>query len=93
MVLLMRVIYEVHRLDDLRWYDVHTKFHEDCFGHLSNINIIMASIWEAAMSRTNGKNLGSTPWDGFMWRVCIYMHQDSWRLVQAFKQYHKAFTP
>jgi hypothetical protein len=29
LVLLMGGIYEISRLDFLRWYEVHTKFHED----------------------------------------------------------------
>jgi hypothetical protein len=37
LVLLMGVIYEVHRRDGLTRHDMDTKFHEDWFGHSSNI--------------------------------------------------------
>jgi hypothetical protein len=29
LVLLMRVIYEVHQQDGIRWHNIHTTFHED----------------------------------------------------------------
>jgi hypothetical protein len=31
LVLLIEVIYEVHRWHGLRWHNIHTKFHEDWF--------------------------------------------------------------
>jgi hypothetical protein len=36
-VLLMAVIYEVHRRDDPRWHDIHTNSHDDQFRHSRNI--------------------------------------------------------
>jgi hypothetical protein len=42
LVLLMGVIYEVHRLDGLRWTDKRTKFQEDWFRHSGyNINTLI----------------------------------------------------
>jgi hypothetical protein len=45
----MGVIYELHRWDSLRRHDIHTKFHEDWFGHSGNIKVIASTIWEAAV--------------------------------------------
>jgi hypothetical protein len=33
LILLMGVIYNVHRWDGIRWHDIHTKSHDDLFGH------------------------------------------------------------
>jgi hypothetical protein len=44
LVLLMEGIYEVRRGDGLKWHDIHTKFLEDWFRHLSNITVITATI-------------------------------------------------
>jgi hypothetical protein len=41
LVLLMEGIY-----DELRWHDIHTKFHNDLVRHLSNIMVITSTIWE-----------------------------------------------
>jgi hypothetical protein len=49
LVLLMGGIYEVCRLNGLRRHDMHTKFHDDRFRHLSNITVITATIREAVM--------------------------------------------
>jgi hypothetical protein len=49
LILLMGVIYELHRWDGLRSYDLNTKFHEDWFGHSGNIKVITSTIWEAAV--------------------------------------------
>jgi hypothetical protein len=38
------VIYDVHRLDDLRWHEKRTKFHEDWFKHSGNIKVITSAI-------------------------------------------------
>jgi hypothetical protein len=40
LVLLIRVIYDVHRCHDFVWSDMHTKFHEDRCMCSSNIKII-----------------------------------------------------
>jgi succinate dehydrogenase hydrophobic anchor subunit len=44
LVLLMGVIYEVHRLNGLRWHDIRTSFHYDRFRYLSNTKVITATI-------------------------------------------------
>jgi hypothetical protein len=49
LVLLMEVIYEVHRWDGLRWHDKRTKFHEDWFGLIGNIKVTSSTIWEPAV--------------------------------------------
>jgi hypothetical protein len=41
LVLLMGMMYEIHRSDNLRCHDIHTKFHEDWFGHSGNIKAII----------------------------------------------------
>jgi hypothetical protein len=40
LVLLIRGIYEVHRSDGFMQHDILTKFHEDLYGHSSNIKIL-----------------------------------------------------
>jgi hypothetical protein len=45
----MRVIYEAHRWDILKWHDINTKFHEDCLWHSGNMKVIASTIWEAAV--------------------------------------------
>jgi hypothetical protein len=45
----MAVIYEVRRSDGLTWYEIHTEFYDDRFGHSSNIQVIASTIWEAAV--------------------------------------------
>jgi hypothetical protein len=37
-------IYEAHRSDGLRCYDIPTKFHEDWIGHSGNIKVITLTI-------------------------------------------------
>jgi hypothetical protein len=37
-----------YAVDGLRWNDIYTKFHEDWFGHLSNIKAVTSTIWEVA---------------------------------------------
>jgi hypothetical protein len=49
LVLLMGVIYEVHRWADLRWHDMHTKFHEDWFGHSAIIKVVPSTVRDAAV--------------------------------------------
>jgi hypothetical protein len=44
LVLLMGGIYELSRLNGLRWHDIHTKFHDDRFRNLSNITVITTTI-------------------------------------------------
>jgi hypothetical protein len=44
LVLLMEGIYKVPHWKGLRWHDIHTKFHGDCFRNLSNITAIIATI-------------------------------------------------
>jgi hypothetical protein len=44
LVLLMEEIYEVLRLNGLRWHDIGAKFHDSRFKHLSNIAFITATI-------------------------------------------------
>jgi hypothetical protein len=48
-VLLMGMIYDVHRCDGHRRHDIHTKFHEEWFGHSGNGNVITSTIREAAV--------------------------------------------
>lgn len=48
LVLLMAVIYEIHRRDGNRRHNILTKFHEDWFGHSGNIKVITSTISEAA---------------------------------------------
>jgi hypothetical protein len=49
LLLLTGLIYEVYRRDGLRWHGMHTKFHEDFFGHSSNIKVITRTISEAVV--------------------------------------------
>jgi hypothetical protein len=44
LVLLMGVIYEVHRWDGVRWHDIRTKFQEDWLGHSGNTKAITSTI-------------------------------------------------
>lgn len=48
-MLLMGVIYEVHRWDGLRWNDILTKFHEYRLGNWANITIVTSVVWMAAV--------------------------------------------
>jgi hypothetical protein len=45
----MELIYEVYFWDDPRWHDMHTRFHEDWFGHSGNCNVITLTIWEVVV--------------------------------------------
>jgi hypothetical protein len=49
LVLLMGVIYEVHRSDGLRWHDIHTKSHDDRFRHSINFKGSTSTVREAVM--------------------------------------------
>jgi hypothetical protein len=49
LVLLMGLIYEVHRWDGLWWHDIHTKSHDDMFRHSITIKGIISTIWEATV--------------------------------------------
>jgi hypothetical protein len=49
LVILMEGICELRRWDRLRWYDIHTKFHEDWLRYLRNIMVITGTIWVALM--------------------------------------------
>jgi hypothetical protein len=50
LVLLKERNYEVHSLDEPRFHDVHTKFHDGGFRSLSDITVTTANILEAIMS-------------------------------------------
>jgi hypothetical protein len=43
----MGVMYEVRRSDDLRWNNIHTRFHEDQFKHSRNIKAITSPMLES----------------------------------------------
>jgi hypothetical protein len=49
LVLLMGVIYEVHRSDELRWHNIHSKFHEHWFERSGNIKAATSTVLEAAV--------------------------------------------
>jgi hypothetical protein len=40
---------EAHHLSGFILRDMHTKFHDDRFGHSSNVKGITSTIWEAAV--------------------------------------------
>jgi hypothetical protein len=40
LVLLIKGIYEVCRLDGLMWHDIHTRFHESLHRPASNIKVL-----------------------------------------------------
>jgi hypothetical protein len=64
----MEGIYEMHHLDRLRWYVIHTKFYEDRFRHLSNITVITATIWVALMLVSLIEEIyEARRWDGLRW--------------------------
>jgi hypothetical protein len=64
LVLPMGVIYGVHRCNGLGWDDIHTKFHEDSFGHSVNIKIITSTFWGAViMVLLTGRIYGLCRWD------------------------------
>jgi hypothetical protein len=46
LVLLMDMICDVHRRDDLRWHDIHIKSHNDQFRHWVNIKCITPTTGE-----------------------------------------------
>jgi hypothetical protein len=66
----------------MAWY--HTKFHDDRFRRLSNVNAIAATIWKAVVF---------VLLMGMIYEVHSWMnsggmlYQDSWRQVQAFRSY------
>jgi hypothetical protein len=45
----MGTIYEVRRCGAHRWYDVHTKIHDDLFRHSRIIMVITSTLGEATM--------------------------------------------
>jgi hypothetical protein len=49
LLLLMGLIYKIQISDGLRWDDIHTKLHEDWFGHSGNIMVITSSISEVVV--------------------------------------------
>jgi hypothetical protein len=44
LVLLPGRIYKVRHSNRLMWHDMHSKFHDDRFRHLTNITVIIATI-------------------------------------------------
>jgi hypothetical protein len=50
LVLLKETNYEVHNRDGPRLHEMHTKFHDEGFRHLSDIIVTTAKILEAIMS-------------------------------------------
>jgi hypothetical protein len=65
--------YNVCRWDDLRWRDIHMKFHEDWFEHLGNIKALTSTIWEAeVLVLLMGTIYEVRRWDGLRWHdICI----------------------
>jgi hypothetical protein len=49
LVLLIGVIYKVHRWDHLTWHDTHTKCFEVCFGNSRYIKVNTATFWDATI--------------------------------------------
>jgi hypothetical protein len=44
LLLLMGLIYDIHRWDELRLHYMHTKIHEDWFGHSGNIKYKISEV-------------------------------------------------
>jgi hypothetical protein len=44
LVSLVEAIYEVGHGNGFMWHDMHIKFHDDRFRHLSNITVITAAV-------------------------------------------------
>jgi hypothetical protein len=49
LVLPIERIYNVRRLDGLRWHDIHAKFYDNRFRRSSNIKVIISTMSEAAV--------------------------------------------
>jgi hypothetical protein len=45
----MRGIYDVRRLDGLRWHDTEVKFPDDGIRHSINIKVITLKIWDTSV--------------------------------------------
>jgi hypothetical protein len=81
LVLLKEGFYDICRWNGLRWHDIHTMFHDDWFRHLSNITVIIGTIWEAIILVLLIEGIYEMRcWDGFMWRdIYIKFHEDWYR--------------
>jgi hypothetical protein len=74
-VLLMGVIDEVH----LRWYDTHTKFHEDSLRHSGNIKVITYIVWEVAvLALLMGRTYDICRLDDLGWHDMCTKFYDDW---------------
>jgi hypothetical protein len=82
LVLLMGGIYEVHRWDGFMWYDIQTKFHEDCY-KCSTWRFCLNNLRRCNVGITDRRDIWSAPsrWAQVPW----YTYQVSWWLVQTFK--------
>jgi hypothetical protein len=68
--------YEVDHWDGLRWHDIRIKFHEDWFGHASNINVIY-------LNNLRGCNVGITDrWD--LWCMLLRRLHVAWLYIYIY---------
>jgi hypothetical protein len=71
-VLLIGGTYEVRRWEGLGYHDIHTKFHDNLFRQLSNLMVIVSTVWEAVvLVLLMGRIYKVCHWDGFRWH---YIH-------------------
>jgi hypothetical protein len=80
LVLLMDKLFKSAIEVGWKWRDIHAKFRDDRFRHLSNITVVTARIWHYW---SKGLVDMALKWHSVAWYSC----QVSWRLMQAFKQY------
>jgi hypothetical protein len=67
LVLPMGRIYDVRRLNGLRWHDILTKFRDVLYRHLNNITDITTTIWEAVILVLLTEGIYKAHrWDGLM---------------------------
>jgi hypothetical protein len=83
LVLLMGVIYEVHRWGGLSWHDICTRLHEDWFEHSGYIKVITSTIWEVVVLVLPMETIyDEWRWDDLRWHdthVYNKIHDDRFR--------------
>jgi hypothetical protein len=68
----------MRHLNGLRWHDIQTEFHDDQFGHLSNIMVITATVREDVTLVLLFKGIYEVRlFGGFMWHdIHTKFHED-----------------